>query len=55
MYTGEADLVLHYLKKLDMAGVSLNLVAVITPYNLQVLLRLHAMHDTYLIECGLAR
>lgn len=36
MYIGEADLVLHYLKKLGTAGVPLNLAAVITPYNLQV-------------------
>ena len=36
VYTGEADLVLHHLKKLDTAGVSLKLTAVITPYNLQV-------------------
>ena len=35
-YTGEADLVLHYLKKLVMASVPLNCIAVITPYNLQV-------------------
>lgn len=33
---GEADLVLHYLKKLSFAGVPLNSVAVIAPYNLQV-------------------
>ena len=36
VYTGEADLVLHHLKKLDKAGVSLKFTAVITPYNLQV-------------------
>ena len=36
MYTGEADLVLHHLKLLLRAGVSLSDMAVIAPYNLQV-------------------
>ena len=38
MLLGEADLVLHHLKALLEAGVPLRDIAVIAPYNLQVIL-----------------
>ena len=50
MFVGEADLVVHHIKKLRNGGVSDKDIAVIAPYSLQVL-RVHCVCTTSMCLC----